>query len=172
MRKYLSLSTIIIALSGAFSALATAAEPQSQPFEARFGDSFAHMEENILTMGNDRLIRRYRWNDGHLISLDMTDVARDIVWRSTYPQPDFELAVGEFIPRNAGIESRNVAADGVRDAHLEITIKASSDTLESQKICRIYHATPAIGCYYRFRASGEFKAAAGKATPLLAVKRP
>ena len=154
MRHPLTLSTLLFSLCLSAGEAATAEETH----EKSFGKSYVHLESDILTLGNDRIARRFRWNDGNLISLDIRDIKRNILWTSSSDQPDLTFLNDSLALGQATVTSQAVARDDVREAHLRVSIKAKSNGFESGKVCRIYDNTPAIACYNNFRKTGAVEA--------------
>jgi len=109
-------------------------------------DCTAVLENNILTIGNAKISRSYKWNSGNLISLSLKDREHGRVWQMNSNKPDLALPGEVAKAENALFTSRIVEETPIAPKHLEAEIIYSLDKLEIKRLFRIYANCPAIAC--------------------------
>lgn len=123
-------------------------------------DCFVEMDDDRLTLGNSRITRRFRWNNGNLISTQIEGGTDSWPLRGLIP----DMAIpGELEkpgepeetekPAEGTIEIQTVPATAVTPEYLECAVLFHPANLEISRRFRIYPGTPAIACDYWFRGS-------------------
>lgn len=117
-------------------------------------ECYARLDADTLRMGNDRVERVFLWNDGHLMTVGITDKASGRTWDIANPVPDF--AVNRSQPSGGRLEQRRLAADGIRPERTEVEVGYSLGALDVRRVYRLYDGVPAIAVdtYLRGRLDG------------------
>ncbi len=103
-------------------------------------------EDGRLVLQNDRIARTYAWNHGNPISLSLRDKLTDQSWSLLGEQPDVVLDESLTHPQDARLTIREVASTSIVREHIAVEIVAHFDQLEVKRVCKVFAATPAIGC--------------------------
>ena len=115
----------------------------------------AQMDGDNLILENSKIFRTYWWNNGNLITRELTDKQTGKTWTSgtkkadmSFPGQPAEAVNGEFsvavIPETA-----------IKPEHLEATVKYSLGKLEIKRVFRIYADCPAIACDVYLRGQAD-----------------
>ena len=112
------------------------------------------LEKNILTIENSAISRKYTWNNGHLISRDLTDKINTFTWTFSARRPDFFIPGMPASADNSKLIIKKIAATPVTPAHVMAEIVTTFGPLSIKRIFRVYPETPAIAC--DFYIKGEF----------------
>lgn len=132
----------------------------------------AILTNDTLVIENDRIARRFRWNNGHLITLNLTDKQQGKTWPWVSQDPDCAIP-GHTKPTDKGqFESKLISSQPNQADHLEVSVTAQLGTLDVRRVFRIYPGIAAINCtfYLRGQASAEWQQAAGQAATGLDFK--
>jgi len=114
-------------------------------------DCRASLAGGVLTLENSRIARAYRWNEGHLIGLSLTDVQSGDAWALSAEAPDCAFPGVEEIPTRGALEVTPVAATPLRPAHLQVDVTTSLGVLRVRRRFRIAPHCPAIACELALR---------------------
>ncbi len=107
---------------------------------------------------NDRIARHYRWNNGHLITLSLTDKKQKKTWTWLSREPDCAFP-GHTSTEGQGIfETKQILGQPNQADHLEVNVTTQLGTLAVRRVFRIYPGIAAINCtfYLRGKASAEW----------------
>lgn len=113
----------------------------------------AVLEDGILTLANQRIQRRFMWNNGNLKSLGLTNVVTGQNWALESDVPDIAPFGRELEARDGKFITRKIPATSVIAAHLEAVITFKSDVMDVRRICRIFENVPAINCQLAYRGA-------------------
>lgn len=120
---------------------------------------------DTLTMGNALIERRFVWNDGNLMTVDLRDKAHAKSFASVTLRPDFSLT--DKAPKATGgdVRTETVAATAIRPAHLKVEVSFTLGALDVRRVYRLWDDVPAIACdtYLRGVADMTTSAAQGDA---------
>ncbi len=116
----------------------------------------AKLENDILTLENSKISRVYKWNNGNIITLSLTDKSSGKVWTMNSTKPDLAFPNQGEKAEKAFFSSKVVAETAVTPEHLEAEITYFLDKLEVKRIFRLYPNCAALACDLYFR--GESKA--------------
>ncbi|MGN6627270.1 MAG: alpha-galactosidase, partial [Tepidisphaeraceae bacterium] len=134
-------------------------------------DAFAFLTDGVLSIGNERVLRRFRWNEGHLVSLSIEDRQRNAVWAFDGLVPDLHLP-GEAIRATDGsLRVTRVEATPFAAAHLRAEVGFCLGELRVRRCFRVYPDAPAIACdtYLAGRAAAQVWQSHGAAPGELAA---
>ena len=112
------------------------------------------LEKQTFTIENSMIRREYFWNNGHLISRELTDKTSTFTWNFSAAQPDFSIPGMPIAADDSKLTIKNIAATPVTPAHVIAEIITSFGPLSIKRIFRVYSETPAIAC--DFFIKGEF----------------
>lgn len=132
----------------------------------------AFIEGDTLILENNRIARRYAWNNGHLISRELTDKIGGHTWALSGSAPDCSFP-GEAAEGTDGLLNViNCPATPFRPAHLQADVTVRLGGLEVLRRFRIYPDCPAIACdfYLRGRPSAAWGTAGVSETGLANVE--
>ncbi|MFD2934753.1 alpha-galactosidase [Spirosoma flavum] len=124
----------------------------------------ASLRNDTLVLENDLIARRFRWNNGQLITLNLTDKKRKqtLEWVSKDPDCAFP---GHTSPSGKGeLVTRQIQQQPNQADHLEVSVTTRLGTLEVRRVFRIYPSIATLSCtfYLRGKASPEWQQAAGQ----------
>lgn len=120
----------------------------------RLEDCSVLLESDTLTIGNSKIERRFLWNNGNLISLDIMN--RQTGRRTMFKNKDTDFSLpGKIHTRdNEGLLETRIREGGdFRYRRLEAIVFTKVNNLEVKRVFRIYPGTPAIACDYYFRGA-------------------
>ena len=109
-------------------------------------DCRASLVDGILTLENSRLTRTYRWNEGHLIGVSLTDRQNGFVWDLAGETADCSFPGQDDRSTHGALGVTPVAATAVRPAHLRVDATTSLGSLRVRRRFRITPGCPAITC--------------------------
>ncbi|NLD74311.1 MAG: hypothetical protein GX649_16535, partial [Chloroflexi bacterium] len=110
-----------------------------------------------LVLDTGALRREYLWNDGHLVSVSISEAASGYTWALAADAPDLSLP-GEAEEGSAGgLEVAEVAATPQEAAHVRAAVTCRLGDVEVRRVFRLYPGCPAIACdiYLRGQAAAE-----------------
>jgi len=117
----------------------------------------ASLQDGVLTLSNERISRRFLWNEGNLQSIDLTNIRSGHRWKLDSETPDI-APFGEVLKaRNGKLQTRNVPKSPTVPAYLEAVISFSADQLEVKRTCQIFKNVPAIHCQLAYRGGQRQK---------------
>ncbi len=116
----------------------------------------ANLSNNILTIENDLISRRYKWNSGNLISLDIKDKKNNFTWILNNNNPDCFFPNCKIEATDGQLKVTKSLSTKITPAYLMVDITHSLGKLEVKRVFRIYPDCPAIACDYYLRGDGDF----------------
>lgn len=133
-----------------------ASEPKAASTSASTGKSvYATLEDGVLTLANNRIERRFAWNEGNLKSLDITDPVLGRRWVLTDEEPDIAPFGSHLDAKNGALQVREVSMSPIAPAHIEAQIIFESGALEVKRTCLVFENVPAIDCTLAFRGATQ-----------------
>jgi len=106
----------------------------------------AHLNNNLLTLENNRIRRQYAWNNGHLISRKIRDKTAGHTWSLAASTSDFEFPGYNDEPADGDLVVSERAATPIKPAHLRVKVTTRLGTLHVRRVFRLYPGCPAIAC--------------------------
>ncbi|MEZ0607783.1 alpha-galactosidase [Fibrella sp. WM1] len=122
----------------------------------------ATLTNDTLVLENERIARRFRWNNGHLITLSLTDKQRKQTWNWIGQEPDCAFP-GHTTPTDKGqLETKQVLNQPNQSDHLTVSVTTRLGTLEVRREFMIYPNLAVLPCtyYLRGKASADWQKAA------------
>ncbi|WP_375444783.1 alpha-galactosidase [uncultured Fibrella sp.] len=125
----------------------------------------AVLSHDTLVLENDRIARRFSWNNGHLITLSLTDKKQQRTWNWISIDPDCSFPGHAKAGDNGQLETKQVVGQLNQTDHLEVSVTTRLGTLSVRRVFRIYPGLAALNCtfYLQGKASAEWQQAAKKA---------
>jgi len=152
--------TILISLS--FSFIQAAADLAALPTTSvetttkqLTGDCRAALENGVLTLENSLIRRRYKWNNGNLISQSLEDKSNGQAWNLRSKKPDCTFPGTTTKAASGRLEIFERESDSIKPAHLNVVVTFKLDNLEVKRSFRIYPDCPAIACDYYLRGTAS-----------------
>jgi len=132
----------------------------------------AFLEGDTLILENNRIARRYAWNNGHVIGRSVTDKATDRTWTLMGNAPDCSFPGETAAGTNGNLRVTEQPATAFRPAHLQADVTTRLGGLEIRCRFRIYPDCPAIACdfYLRGRPSAAWGTVGASETGLANVE--
>jgi hypothetical protein len=132
----------------------------------------AFREGDTLVLENNRIARRYAWNNGHLISQQIVDKLAGQTWALTGSAPDCSFPGEATAGTDGALRVTDCPATAFRPAHLQADVTTRLGGLEILRRFRIYPDCPAIACdfYLRGQPVGTWGAAGAAETGLANVE--
>lgn len=129
--------------------------------------------DDTLTLSTGRVTRRFRWNNGNLVSLELRGNQPGQVWPLAGDQPDLALPGVDAAATDGSLVVVETPA-GVTPAHTRAEVTCRFGDLSVKRVFRLYDDCPAIACdvYLRGRWPGEPAAQAAGVMERLAMARP
>lgn len=121
-------------------------------------DCTATLADGILTLANDCIERRYKWNGGDLIGAALADPAGRS-WPSGGDVPALAIPNHEAEPADGQFETAEIPANTITPACLQATATVRLGTLEVRRVFSLFPGCPAIRCelYLRGSAAGPWR---------------
>lgn len=117
----------------------------------RAGECYAFLEGDTLRIGNSRIERKALWNNGHIITLSVTDKSSGKTIVSAGKNPDFN--VNREKPSGGKLTVRQLPGDGIRPSRMVATASYRLGNLEVERDYRLYDRVPAIATDTRMRGT-------------------
>jgi len=119
----------------------------------------AEIENDLLVLANSRIRRRYRFNQGNLLSLDLTDLLAKRTWGLSGYETDCFFPGEIPTPCDGRFETTAVPQGPINHAHLRVDCSCRFGDFEVRRSFRIYEDCPAIACdlYLRGRTRGVWR---------------
>ncbi len=108
--------------------------------------SYAHLSNDTLVMGNARIERRFAWNGGNLCTTAIVNKEKGFSYPIGQPIADMVLTKSVHRGTNASMKVERVAENDIHDAYLAVNVDYTMDSLQVHRVFRIYDDTPAIAC--------------------------
>ena len=118
-------------------------------------DCRAVLEDGVLTLQTGRIRREYAWNEGHLVSQEIVDLARGHTWALHGDAPDLEVPGLDQEPTDGDLTVTPRPAMAFKPAHLQVDVTTSLGPLQVRRSFRLYPNCPAIACDLYLRTSPE-----------------
>lgn len=113
-------------------------------FPAAAQTCYAVQEGDILRLGNALIERSFRWNDGALQTVSLTDKTNGFTLHSEALRADFTL--GKFTPSYAVWEQELLPADALHPARLLVRVQYKLGAVDVRREYSLYEGVPAIAC--------------------------
>jgi len=114
---------------------------------------YASLDDNVLTMGNTHVRRRYEWNNGDLRAISIVDEQSGGPLVMQDRQADVRL--GKLTDKaQSGRWSKRVVHDAIANLHLQVDVVTTYERIDVRRVFRIYPYCAVIGCDYYVRAHG------------------
>lgn len=110
------------------------------------GGSYSRLQNDTLTIGNNRMERKFLWNNGNLITHSLTDKSSGHEWLNRSKASDFRISNDKGSTANASYTTREIPETVIHPAYLETTVSFTLGTLDIRRVYRIYDDSPAIAC--------------------------
>ena len=118
----------------------------------------ANLVDNVLTLETGRICRRYRWNGGNLVSIDISRPEADQRWTLDAGQTDLVLPGLDGPAEDAGLNVMVVPATRVAPRYLRAEVLFRLGDLWVRRVFHLYEDVPAIACdfYLKGAAPGSW----------------
>ena len=113
----------------------------------------AILSNDVLTIENSRIARRYRWKGGDLISQSVTDKRAGHEWQLQAGCPDMLLSGAESGVTAGSLTVVDVPETPIAPAHGRAEISFRLGELEVRSVFRLYTDCPAIAYDFYLRGS-------------------
>lgn len=137
--RFHMISSVLLSIGCAVSIPASATE------------CYAHLDGDTLRIGNARIERTLLWNNGHAITLSVTDKSSGKILHSAGKNPDFN--VNREKPSDGKLSVKEIKSDGIRPDRMIATVSYRLGNLEVERDYRLYDGVPAIGIDTRLRGA-------------------
>ncbi len=126
----------------------------------------ATLSDDILTVENSRIRRRYRWNDGNIISHEILDKGSGHLWELAGDKPDLSFPGVAGDPGACYFSVTESPANLVSPSHGRVDVCFRIGGLEVRRVFRVYPDCPAIACdlYIRGKTSASWRTSLPEAT--------
>lgn len=120
---------------------------------ASLEDCRVELSADTLTIVNSRIARRFLWNRGHLVSLDILNKQTGRTTTFVNKATDFSFPGNMTITGEGSLETKVYAEGDFMNRRLEAIVTMKVNDLEVRRVFRIYPGCPAIACDYYFRGA-------------------
>jgi len=117
----------------------------------KYLDCYAYLKNDVLTLGNSCIGRRFIWNKGQLIGREIRDKQIQKKWKLCSSEPDFCLPEETSKVCEGKLQVKKVQNNSLATEHLEASVYFRLGSLRLWRRFRIYPRTPAIACDYFVR---------------------
>jgi hypothetical protein len=114
--------------------------------EHRLADARVTLSDGVLTLANSRIERRFRWNEGNLVSIEIADPVTDRSWDLAGSVPDLEPLGATLESEGGWFAARTIEETPISPAHIEVDARFVAGDLEVRRTCVVTPGVPAIGC--------------------------
>lgn len=121
----------------------------STVFCGEASDCYSLLTGDTLKIGNDRIERVFLWNNGNLMTCEITDKRTGKKWASSQLTPDF--TINRETATDGRIDVRAESSDDIRPDRLLTIISFRLGELEVERTYRIYDGVPAIAVDTRLK---------------------
>jgi len=144
-----------IMISLAFACINSIILFASSAYSYTNGSCSVRLEDNTLTIENNRIKRVWSWNGGSIITTGLTDKTNQTGWSTSNKQPDLYLPGEETEGKNGQITAQLIPSSLQYNQHVRITLLYQLGQLDIKKIFKLYENVPAIACelYIKGKAS-------------------
>lgn len=101
---------------------------------------------DTLTIGNNRVERKFLWNGGNLMTYSLSDKLNGNTSLSVSRMPDFFISKDEKTGTNGDCRVENISATDVHPAYQQTIVTFSLGALDVKRVYRVYDDCPAIAC--------------------------
>lgn len=106
---------------------------------------------NDLVLGNQLIERTYRWNNGNLISLKISDKESSTCFIQNGEIPDFYLPNEPLESTSGELRIEKNEASSKWNSHLSVEVYFQLGDLQVRRLFRIFPNTPALQCNFFFK---------------------
>lgn len=121
--------------------------------DLRYSDCFVQLKDGVLTVGNSKMERAFKLNNGNLITRQIINKETGFQWTSSDENPDISLPGVTEKPILESFRSYIVPQTLSKEAYVEVEIIFKSGTLSVKRIIRLYPDCPAIGSDFYFKGT-------------------
>ena len=118
-----------------------------------YADCNISLVNDTLTLENNRICRKFKFNKGNLRSVILTDKAQKYSWLLENKKPDCSIPGLSDMPDSGYIKIDTIKQTATTPAYLQADIYTKTKELEIKRTFRLYPDCPAIECIYYFRGS-------------------
>ncbi len=115
------------------------------------GDCYSVMRGDTLLIGNSNIERAFKWNDGNLVTLSVTDKQSGKKLNTVGKNPDF--TINRHKVSDAKLKVTEVPANAIKPKSLVTTVSYRLGDLDVERVYSVYDNTPAITCATRLRGT-------------------
>jgi alpha-galactosidase len=122
----------------------------------------AILKNDTLIIENEQIARRFRWNNGHLITLSLTDKSQQKTWNWISRDPDFVLPGHATTADKGTLETKTITGQPNQTDHLAVSVTTQLGSLAVRRVFTIYPGIAAINCtfFLKGKASAEWQQSA------------
>ena len=113
---------------------------------------YSKLENDTLIIGNSFIERRFKWNNGNIISIAIVDkLSKNTIKITNDNQSDFSINKLKLIPTNNNYQSSIVDATPIISSHLNTQIVTKYQGLEVKQVFKIFPSSLGISCEYHLK---------------------
>lgn len=109
----------------------------------------------LLVLENTRISRKFLWNNGNLITHELTDKQMGKTWTFGTKKADMSFPGQLEEATNSEFSVVTIPETPIKPEHLQATVQYSLGTLQIKRVFRIYADCPAIACDVYLRGHAE-----------------
>ncbi len=120
-------------------------------------DCYAYLTADTFCIGNKLIERKFLWNNGNLITIQLTDKKNNQRWINQSKEADF-LIPGQKQNASKGSWGMQQVESPISPLHTEVTVEYILEGLSVRRIFRIYPDCPAIAIdtYLKGKSNGTW----------------
>ena len=142
--------TLLLALAALMMAASTGSTAQAA--DTLTDTCYATLENNILTIGNDLIQRKFEFNKGDLKSSSIIDVTTGKELITKHRRSD--IRIGKLTGKSQSAEwTKKTVQDSITVPHLQVEVTTVYDKIDVRRVFRIYPDCVVIGCDYFLKVS-------------------
>lgn len=116
--------------------------------------TYAYLNADTLTIGNNLMERTMLWNGGNLKTLKLKDKKGEKEWVNISPLPDFYVCQ-EQQATGASLSQHKLEATHTKPAVHIVRVEYSIDSMQIRREFHLYDDCPAIACDYYLKGNGS-----------------
>ncbi len=146
---FLFISTIAVAQN---SGLIDALNDEKNRMES----CYSKLQNDTLLIGNKFIERRFKWNDGNIISIDISNkISGEKIQIENGMHPDFSVTNLKAKPKANNYTSSVVEATPILPSYLMTQLVTEHEGLEVKQVFKIFPSSMGIACEYYVKKTND-----------------
>ena len=116
---------------------------------------YSRLDNDTLVIGNKLIERKFVWNNGNLITYNLTNKSSGQCWFNKSKNPDFQILKDVTKVSGTSYATKEIVENTIHSSYLETEVCFSLGSLSIKKVYRIYNDSPVISCNVYLKGSTD-----------------